>query len=68
MKISISRLLLIAAVLVALLTVGIVGYLQWSRPLHLRVAAGPRDGVDATLLTRLRSFARHSTMPGCAWI
>lgn len=51
MKISISRLLLIAAISVALVTAGIVGYLQWSRPLHLRVAVGPRDGVDATLLT-----------------
>ena len=50
MNISISRLLLIAAVLVALLTGGIAAYLQWSRPVHLRVAAGPRDGVDAMLL------------------
>jgi hypothetical protein len=50
MNISISRLLLIAAVMVAVLTVAIVGYLQWSRPLHLRVAVGPRDGVDARLL------------------
>ena len=50
MNISISRLLLIAAVLVALFTGGVAAYLQWSRPVHLRVAAGPHDGVDAMLL------------------
>jgi len=50
MNVAISRLLLIAAVLLALLTAAAVAYLLWSRPLHLRVAAGPQDGIDATLL------------------
>jgi TRAP-type uncharacterized transport system substrate-binding protein len=51
MKIPISRLLLIAAALLAVLTASLVGYLLWSKPLHLRVAAGPQDGIDAVLLT-----------------
>ncbi|GAU84179.1 TAXI family TRAP transporter solute-binding subunit [Bosea sp. BIWAKO-01] len=50
MNISMSRLLLIAAAAFALLTAGVVGYLLWSQPLHLRVAAGPKDGIDAKLL------------------
>ncbi|GAU85755.1 TAXI family TRAP transporter solute-binding subunit [Bosea sp. BIWAKO-01] len=50
MNISISRLLLITAAAFALLTAGVVGYLLWSQPRHLRVAAGPRDGIDAKLL------------------
>src|SRR5262249_6999390 len=47
---KISRLLSIAAIFFAVLTAGIVAYLLWSRPLHLRVAAGPQDGIDAKLL------------------
>ncbi|MGO4675097.1 TAXI family TRAP transporter solute-binding subunit [Bosea sp. 2YAB26] len=50
MNISMSRLLLIAAAAFALLTAAVVGYLSWSQPLHLRVAAGPKDGIDAKLL------------------
>lgn len=50
MNISISRLLLVVAATLALITASIVGYLVWSRPVHLRVAAGPKDGVDAKLL------------------
>jgi len=50
MGLSVSRLLLIVAATLALITVGIVGYLEWSRPIHLRVAAGPKDGIDAKLL------------------
>jgi TRAP-type uncharacterized transport system substrate-binding protein len=51
MKVSLSRLLLVAATLMALMTISAAGYLIWSRPLHLRVAAGPQGGVDAKLLT-----------------
>jgi TRAP-type uncharacterized transport system substrate-binding protein len=47
---KISRLLFIAAIFFAVLTAGIVAYLVWSKPLHLRVAAGPQDGIDAKLL------------------
>lgn len=50
MNIAISRLFLLAAAALALLTVAIVAFLMWSRPLHLRVAAGPKDGIDAKLL------------------
>jgi TRAP-type uncharacterized transport system substrate-binding protein len=50
MKFPLSRLLLIVAAVFALLTASLVGYLLWSKPLHLRVAAGPQDGIDATLL------------------
>lgn len=50
MTLPISRLLLLVAALMALFTVSTVGYLVWSRPLHLRVAAGPRDGIDVKLL------------------
>ena len=61
MNISMSRLLLIAAAAFALLTAAVVGYLSWSQPLHLRVAAGPKDGIDAKLLiafTRLLDVNR----------
>jgi TRAP-type uncharacterized transport system substrate-binding protein len=51
MKVSLSRLLLVAAALMALMTISAAGYLMWSRPLHLRVAVGPQDGVDAKLMT-----------------
>jgi TRAP-type uncharacterized transport system substrate-binding protein len=51
MKLSISRLLLVVAALVALLTVGAAGYRLWSKPLHLRVAAGPLGSPDAKMLT-----------------
>ena len=51
MKASLSRLLLVAAALMALMTISAAGYLIWSRPLHLRVAAGPQGGVDAKLMT-----------------
>ncbi len=50
MKISLSRLLLLAAALIALMTISAAGYRMWSRPLHLRVAAGPQGGADAKLL------------------
>jgi TRAP-type uncharacterized transport system substrate-binding protein len=50
MNTRISRLLLIVAFLFAVLTASLVGYLIWSRPVHLRVAAGPQDGIDATIL------------------
>ena len=51
MKLPLSRLLLVAAALIALMTIGAAGYRIWSRPLHLRVAAGPQSGADAKLLT-----------------
>ncbi|MGO4404404.1 TAXI family TRAP transporter solute-binding subunit [Bosea sp. RAF48] len=53
MNIAISRLLLLAAATLALITATSVAYLAWSRPLHLRVAAGPKDGIDAKLLIAL---------------
>jgi hypothetical protein len=43
--------LLLAAVVIALMTATAVGYLIWSRPLHLRVARGRRQGTDALILT-----------------
>jgi len=51
MKISLPRLLLIAAGLCALITASVLAYVILSQPVHLRVAAGPKDGIDATLLT-----------------
>jgi TRAP-type uncharacterized transport system substrate-binding protein len=50
MKHSIARLLLLAAALMALLTISAAGYWLWSRPSHLRVAAGPQSGADAKLM------------------
>lgn len=50
MKMS-RRLLLIAAGLIALMTGSVIAYVVWSKPVHLRVAAGPADGVDAKMLT-----------------
>jgi TRAP-type uncharacterized transport system substrate-binding protein len=48
---SLSRqLLLVIAALCALITASIIAYLILSNPVHLRVAAGPKDGIDATLL------------------
>jgi TRAP-type uncharacterized transport system substrate-binding protein len=49
MRIS-RRFLLITAGLIAVLTATAVAYLVWSKPVHLRVAAGPTDGIDATIL------------------
>ncbi len=49
MRIS-RRFLLITAGLIAVLTATAVTYLVWSKPVHLRVAAGPTDGIDATIL------------------
>ncbi len=51
MKLPLSRLLLVAAALIALTTIGAAGYRAWSRPVNLRVAAGPQNGADAKLLT-----------------
>ncbi len=51
MKLSRSRLLLLAAALIAVLTIGAAGYRMASQPVHLRVAAGPQRGADAKLLT-----------------
>jgi TRAP-type uncharacterized transport system substrate-binding protein len=50
MKISMSRLLFIVSALIALLTATALGYVLWSKPVHLRVAAGPKDGIDAAIL------------------
>ena len=44
------RFLLIIAALIAVLTATVTGYLIWAKPVHLRVAAGPNDGIDATIL------------------
>lgn len=51
MKLSISRLLLVVAALIALMTVGAAGYRLWLKPLHLRVAAGPPGSEDVKMLT-----------------
>ncbi len=51
MKLSISRLLLVIAAAIALLTAGAAGYRLWSKPLHLRVAAGPAGSADVKMLT-----------------
>jgi TRAP-type uncharacterized transport system substrate-binding protein len=51
MKISLSRLLFILATLIALTTASTIGYILWSRPVELRVAAGPTDGTDSSILT-----------------
>src|SRR5262249_29275952 len=51
MNLSISRrLLLIAAALIAAMTAALAAYLIFSRPVHLRVAVGPQDGIDAAIL------------------
>ena len=50
MKISLARLLLITAVLIAVTTASAVAYILWSQPVQLRVAAGPQDGKDAAIL------------------
>jgi TRAP-type uncharacterized transport system substrate-binding protein len=51
MSISISRRILFAvAALLATLTAVLIAFLVLSQPVHLRVAAGPKDGIDATLL------------------
>ena len=50
MKISSSRLLLIVAALIALTTASAIAYILWSRPVELRVAAGPADGKDSAIL------------------
>jgi TRAP-type uncharacterized transport system substrate-binding protein len=50
MKISFSRLLLIVAALIALTTASAIAYILWSRPIELRVAAGPADGKDSAIL------------------
>jgi TRAP-type uncharacterized transport system substrate-binding protein len=50
MKISLSRLLFIVATLIALTTASTIGYILWSRPVELRVAAGPADGKDSAIL------------------
>jgi len=50
MKVPASRLLFLTAAVMGLLTAVVIAYVVWSRPVHLRVAAGPQDGVDATVL------------------
>jgi TRAP-type uncharacterized transport system substrate-binding protein len=50
MRISLSALLLIVATLIALTTASAIAYILWSRPVELRVAAGPADGKDAAIL------------------
>jgi len=50
MRISLSGLLFIVATLIALTTAVTIGYILWSRPVELRVAAGPTDGKDSTIL------------------
>jgi TRAP-type uncharacterized transport system substrate-binding protein len=50
MKIPLARLLLVVAVLIALMTGSAVVYILWSRPVELRLAAGPLDGKDAAIL------------------
>jgi TRAP-type uncharacterized transport system substrate-binding protein len=50
MRLSISRVPLVVAALIALMTLGGAGYLQWSQPVHLRVAAGPSGETDAKLM------------------
>lgn len=50
MSFSMSRLLLIVAALIATLTAASVAYVIWSRPVELKVAAGPQDGKDAEIL------------------
>jgi len=52
MKLSLSRwVLLIAAALIAVATAALAAYMMFSRPVHLRVAVGPKDSVDAAILT-----------------
>jgi len=50
MEFSMARVLFLAAVLIALLTASAIGYVVWSRPVELRVAAGPEAGKDAAIL------------------
>jgi TRAP-type uncharacterized transport system substrate-binding protein len=50
MKFSLARLLFVVAVLIALLTASAIGYVLFSRPIEMRVAAGPQDGKDYAIL------------------
>jgi TRAP-type uncharacterized transport system substrate-binding protein len=51
MRVVLSRRLLLSiAGFIGLLTAAAMAYAMWSRPVHLRVAAGPQGGVDATIL------------------
>jgi TRAP transporter TAXI family solute receptor len=50
MKVSLSRLLFVVAALIALTTASAIAYVLWSRPVDLRVAAGPAAGKDAAIL------------------
>jgi TRAP-type uncharacterized transport system substrate-binding protein len=49
-KVSLARLLLIVAALIAVTATSVVAYILWSRPVQLRVAVGPQDGADAAIL------------------
>jgi TRAP-type uncharacterized transport system substrate-binding protein len=54
MRIEVSRRLLLGiAGFVGLVTAAVLAYVLWSKPVHLRVAAGPKDGVDASILSAL---------------
>jgi TRAP-type uncharacterized transport system substrate-binding protein len=48
-----GKFLFILAAVIALLTASVTAYLIWSQPVHLRVAAGPKDGIDDAILTAL---------------
>jgi len=51
MNFSVSRrFLLITAAFCILITATVVAYVILSRPVHLRVAVGPQDGIDANIL------------------
>jgi TRAP-type uncharacterized transport system substrate-binding protein len=58
MKIPLSRLLFVVAALIALTTASAIAYVLWSRPVELRVAAGPGDGKDATILAAFDKMLR----------
>jgi TRAP-type uncharacterized transport system substrate-binding protein len=61
MKISLSRLLLVVATLIALTTASAIAYILWSRPVELQVAAGPADGKDSAILAAFdRMLAANS--------
>ena len=51
LKISLASLLFIIATLIAVTTASAIAYILFSRPVDLRVAAGPQDGKDAVILT-----------------
>ncbi len=51
MKSWLSRVLLLAAALIALATVGVAAYREWARPTYLRVAVGPPNGADVKLMS-----------------